>query len=86
MIGRNNKIINYFAEKLTHWLFMLATHRNNATLFTAPMFLALIDKNSIFIISYKEFFPMSAEHAVAQTRGILKNYKYVLPNSCPIDL
>ncbi|WP_225981237.1 hypothetical protein [Rickettsia japonica] len=50
MIGRNNKIINYFAEKLTHWLFMLATHSNNATLFTAPMFLALIDKNSIFII------------------------------------
>ena len=29
---------------------------------------------------------MSAEHAVAQTRGILKHYKYVLPNSCPIDL
>ncbi|MFV9868490.1 MAG: hypothetical protein AB8U78_00775 [Rickettsia slovaca] len=76
--------LNYFAEKLTHLLFMLATHRNNATLFTAPMFLELIDKNSIFL-SYKEFFPMSAEHAVAQTRGILKNYKYVLPNSCPID-
>ncbi|WP_236609830.1 hypothetical protein [Rickettsia gravesii] len=76
--------LNYFAEKLTHLLFMLATHRNNATLFTAPMFLELIDKNSIFL-SYKEFFPMSAEHAVAQIRGILKNYKYVLPNSCPID-
>ncbi|MFQ3887662.1 MAG: hypothetical protein AB8U88_06665 [Rickettsia conorii subsp. raoultii] len=66
--------LNYFAEKLTHLLFMLATHRNNATLFKAPIFL-----------SYKEFFPMSAEHAVAQTRGILKNYKYVLPNSCLID-
>ncbi len=72
--------LNYFAEKLTHLLFMLATHRNSATLFTAPMFLELIDKNSIFL-SYKEFFPISAEHAVAQTRAILKNYKYVLPNS-----
>ncbi|AFB23858.1 hypothetical protein RPL_05120 [Rickettsia rickettsii str. Colombia] len=49
---------------------MLATHRNNATLFTALMFLELIDKNSIFL-SYKEFFPMFAEHAVAQTRGIM---------------
>ncbi len=37
---------------------MLATHRNNATLFTAPMFLELIDKNSIFL-SYKEFSSMS---------------------------
>lgn len=35
------------------------------------MFLELIDKNSIFL-SNKEFFPMSTEHAVAQTRGILK--------------
>ncbi|WP_049749371.1 hypothetical protein [Rickettsia massiliae] len=69
------RTLNYFAEKLTHLLFMLATHRNNATLFTTPMFLELI---SIFL-SYKEFFLMSAEHAVAQTRGILKNYKYVLP-------
>ncbi|ALN41091.1 hypothetical protein ASQ44_02620 [Rickettsia rhipicephali] len=60
---------------------MLATHRNNATLFTTPMFLELI---SIFL-SYKEFFLMYAEYAVAQTRGILKNYKYVLPNSYPID-
>lgn len=76
--------LNYFAEKLTHLLFVVETHRNNVTLFTAPMFLELIDKNSIFL-SYKEFFSMSAEHAVAQTRGILKNYKYMLPNSCPID-
>lgn len=76
--------LNYFAEKLTHLLFVVEVYRNNATLFTAPMFLELIDKNSIFL-SDKGFFPMSVEHAVAQTRGIIKNYKYVLPNSCPID-
>lgn len=76
--------LNYFAEKLTHLLFIVETHRNNTTLFTAPMFLELINKDGIFI-SDKELFPMSTEHAVAQTRGILKNYKYVLPNSCSID-
>lgn len=36
-------------------------------------------------LSDKELFPMSIEHAVAQTRGIIKNYKSVLPNSCSID-
>ncbi|MCZ6901319.1 MAG: hypothetical protein O7C62_00575, partial [Rickettsia endosymbiont of Ixodes persulcatus] len=59
-------------------------HRNNATLFTAPMFLELISKDKIFL-SDKELFPMSAEHAVAQIRGIIKNYKYVLPNSYSLD-
>ncbi|MCC8406958.1 MAG: hypothetical protein LN560_05105 [Rickettsia endosymbiont of Sceptobius lativentris] len=62
--------LNYFAEKLTHLLFIVETHRNNATLFTAPMFLELINKDGIFI-SDKELFPMSTEQAVAQTRGIL---------------
>ncbi|BBJ31930.1 hypothetical protein RAS_10390 [Rickettsia asiatica] len=28
---------------------------------------------------------MFVPHTIAQIRGILKNYKYVLPNSCPID-
>ncbi|WP_245968946.1 hypothetical protein [Candidatus Rickettsia colombianensi] len=28
---------------------------------------------------------MSAKHAIAQTRDIIKNYKYVLPDSYPID-
>ncbi|CAK6577594.1 MAG: hypothetical protein IRF12RH_00020 [Rickettsia helvetica] len=76
--------LNYFAEKLTHLLFIVEMHRNNTTLFTAPMFLELIDKSSIFL-SDKEFFPMFVPHTIAQIRGILKNYKYVLPNSCPID-
>ncbi|MCC8419250.1 MAG: hypothetical protein LN590_07025 [Rickettsia endosymbiont of Glossina mortisans submortisans] len=76
--------LNYFAEKLTYLLFVVEIYRNNTTLFTAPMFLELIDKNSIFL-SNKEFFPMSTEHAVAQTRGIIKNYKYVLPNSYSMD-
>ncbi|MEY4463488.1 MAG: hypothetical protein RLZZ81_459 [Pseudomonadota bacterium] len=76
--------LNYFAEKLTHLLFIVEMHRNNATLFTAPMFLELIDTDEMFL-SDKELFPMSAGHAVAQTRGILKNYKYVLPDSYPID-
>lgn len=76
--------LNDFAEKLTHLLFIVEIHRNNATLFTAPMFLELIDKDGMFL-SDKELFPMSIEHAVAQTRGIIKNYKSVLPNSCSID-
>jgi len=76
--------LNYFAEKLTHLLFIVEIHRNNATLFTAPMFLELIDKNNIFL-SDKELFPMSAPHTIAQTRGIIKNYKYVLPNSYLMD-
>ncbi|HJD58958.1 MAG TPA: hypothetical protein LFV92_07450 [Rickettsia endosymbiont of Ceroptres masudai] len=76
--------LNYFAEKLTHLLFIVEIHRNNATLFTAPMFLEIIDKDGMFL-SDKELFPMSIEHAVAQTRGIIKNYKSVLPNSCSID-
>ncbi|HJD59230.1 MAG TPA: hypothetical protein LFW20_00895 [Rickettsia endosymbiont of Omalisus fontisbellaquei] len=76
--------LNYFAEKLTYLLFVVEIYRNNATLFTAPMFLELIEKNSIFL-SNKEFFPMSTEHAVAQARGIIKNYKYVLPNSYSMD-
>lgn len=37
--------LNYFAEKLTHLLFIVEIHRNNATLFTATMFLELIDKD-----------------------------------------
>ncbi|WP_232279090.1 hypothetical protein [Rickettsia akari] len=28
---------------------------------------------------------MSTKHAVAQTRGIIKNYKYVLPNAYSMD-
>ncbi|WP_341787666.1 hypothetical protein [Rickettsia endosymbiont of Cantharis rufa] len=56
--------LNYFAEKLTHLLFTVEMHRNNATLFTDPMFLELIDKDGIFL-SDKELFPMSIEHAVA---------------------
>ncbi|MCZ6886556.1 MAG: hypothetical protein O7C59_03590 [Rickettsia endosymbiont of Ixodes persulcatus] len=76
--------LNHFAEKLTHLLFIVEIHRNNATLFTAPMFLELISKDKIFL-SDKELFPMSAEHAVAQIRGIIKNYKYVLPNSYSLD-
>ncbi|HJD56040.1 MAG TPA: hypothetical protein LFW21_05365 [Rickettsia endosymbiont of Pyrocoelia pectoralis] len=74
--------LNHFAEKLAHLLFIVEIHRNNATLFTAPMFLELIDDTSLI---HKGLFPMSTEHAVAQARGILKNYKYVLPNSHLID-
>lgn len=76
--------LNHFAEKLTHLLFIVEIHRNNATLFTAPMFLELINNNSTSL-SHKELFPMAIEHAVAQARGIIKNYKYALPDSHPID-
>ena len=63
--------LNHFDEKLTHLLFTVEIHRNNTTLFTAPMFLELIDKNSIFLLN-KKLFPMSAKHAIAQTRDIIK--------------
>jgi len=76
--------LNHFAEKLTHLLFIVEIYRNNATLFTAPMFLELVDKNSTFL-SNEKFFPMAAKHVIAQTRDIFKNYKYVLPNSYPMD-
>ena len=40
------------------------------------MFLGLISNDRIFL-SDKELFSMSTEYAVAQIRGIIKNYKYV---------
>ncbi|ABE04926.1 hypothetical protein [Rickettsia bellii] len=41
--------LNNFAEQLTHLLFIVEMQRNNATLFTAPMFLELIIKDTKYL-------------------------------------
>lgn len=81
--GLSHKL-NHFAEKLTHLLFIVETHRNNTTLFTAPMFLELVDKDNK-LLSEENLFPMSAQNAVAQVRDISKKYKNTVPNSSTID-
>ncbi|XVN41245.1 MAG: hypothetical protein RCO49_01230 [Rickettsia endosymbiont of Argas persicus] len=78
------KELNNFAEQLTHLLFIIEMQRNNATLFTAPMFLELIAKDNKYLKDEK-FFPMSAKTAVSQARGISKDYLNKLPNTHFMD-
>ncbi|MFY9590186.1 hypothetical protein [Rickettsia endosymbiont of Halotydeus destructor] len=76
--------LNNFAEQLAHLLFIVEMQRNNATLFTAPMFLELIVKDEKYL-KYEKFFPMSAKTAVSQARGVAKDNDKKLPNTHIMD-
>ncbi|WP_342269861.1 hypothetical protein [Rickettsia endosymbiont of Orchestes rusci] len=76
--------LNNFAEQLAHLLFIVEMQRNNATLFTAPMFLELIAQDEKYL-KYEKFFPMSAKTAVAQARGVAKDNGEKLPNTHNMD-
>lgn len=57
--------------------------RNNATLFTAPIFLELVAQDSKYLKT--DFFPMATHTAVSQARGIAYSYPLELPNSYFMD-
>lgn len=78
------KKLNHFAEQLAHLLFIIEMQRNNATLFTAPMFLELVNQDSKYLRE-EEFFPMSAKTAVSQARGVSYDNPFELPNTHFMD-
>ncbi|ABV78910.1 hypothetical protein A1I_02695 [Rickettsia bellii OSU 85-389] len=76
--------LNNFAEQLTHLLFIVEMQRNNATLFTAPMFLELIIKDTKYL-KEEIFFPLSIQTAISKSRGIVNNNCFELPNTHFMD-
>jgi hypothetical protein len=72
--------IGNVSDQFLHLLFITEMQRNVTTLFTAPMFLELLEKGC------KEIqFPMSMDKAVARTRNIIKKYQESLPNNHCMD-
>lgn len=70
---------SYIDEKLVHFIFITEMGRNNATLFTAPIFLEFLQKDQ------QANFPMSKEKAVSDSRGISKHYANFLPKHHIMD-
>ena len=75
----HNNDMEHLDERIVHLLFITEMQRNNAVLFTAPIFLKLLNNGE------KIEFPMSAGDAVSHCRGIFKEYKDELPNHSSID-
>lgn len=77
----HNNDSTHLDERLVHLLFFSEMQRNNAVLFTAPIFLKLLGWSE----DEKIVFPMSEGDAVSHCRGISKEHKGVLPNHTLMD-